>query len=104
MAYAMAWAGRIFSQHEFSCARARNIQGCLTFVASNELGKFIPVERLKAILISSLRRAINPKIWVAYKRLCRKTPLDTKLLRELTMMLALAYDDEFLQEKFDFNA
>lgn len=103
MAYAQAWAERIYSQHLNSCTRARNTQKCILYIAEHSLSWDLQSNELEHLLMLSLQRKVDFRIWNQYKRLVKKTPLDRKLLDTFTRSLRTHFEDEFLQQVFDFG-
>jgi hypothetical protein len=100
--YSLAWAESIYSEHWKSCTRAEQIRRCIQQLAPKYGTYYLSTEQLSHILVLSLAGKHNKKLWPAYKRLCKKTPFDVDLLKEVTKMVIGVQVDEFCQLQMEF--
>lgn len=101
--YDLAWSERVYRAYTESCPRTEQIARCIQQLASNYEPRIRhPSETLKRAIIRSIRGEDKGWLWNRYKRLCRKTPLDTKLLATVAERVYFEGRDEALQLTFHF--
>lgn len=101
--YDLAWSIGVYKAYKESCPRTEQIARCIV----QEIHKWTPLirnpeEALKKHILASIRGIDKGRLWAKYKRLCRKTPLDVKLLEEIAGIVYRFGVDESLQLYFDF--
>ena len=101
--YDTTWAQGVLQKLEVSCARARNIQLCLQQLYSEKTGRICTLKAIRDELVSSLARKTNKTIWVDYKAVIKKTPLDKLRLEKLANKITVQLFDRYNQMEFNFN-
>lgn len=102
--YSISWAQELWSGYKMLCTRAQQIERCIVQDAENR-DKPVPLscERIEYYLVKSIAGHDKGLLWREFKRLAKKTPLDTQLLTRVTTKLCVLERDEYLQGEFDFK-
>lgn len=101
--YAESWAQGIFKAYRMSCTRAGQIDLCILQVkGGGEAHTQMLRKGIETQVIRSIQGYDKGKLWRDYKRLCKKTPLDVKLLHAVTDQVYWREYDETLQQVFKF--
>lgn len=102
--YADSWAQGVFKAYRMSCTRAGQIDRCIQQVkGGGEAHHQMLKKGIETQLIRSIQGFDKGKLWRDYKRLCHKTPLDVKLLHDVTDRIFWREYDEALQLVFEFK-
>lgn len=102
MSYSLNWAQRIVGTFTESCTRAEQIKLCICQTSWRFTKVPITPEAITHALVLSLSRRGDKSLWPAYKRLCKKTPLDIKLLEKVTALIVGIYIDHVYQLELQF--
>lgn len=101
--YSTKWAEGIYSTYVDCNARAQNMPRVIEQTAAKILGWELRSVAIKRHLVASIAGRGNKDLWRLYKRLCRKTPLDGKLLEKVCRAIYWPEKDEWDQLKLDFG-
>lgn len=101
--YSIKWAEGIYLTYIDCNARAQNMPRVIEQAAAKILGWELRSKAIKRHLVESIAGKGNKQLWPLYKRLCRKTPLDGKLLERVCRAIYWPELDEWNQLKFDFG-
>lgn len=103
--YAYSWAEGVLRTYKTSCTRAGQIDACIVQKALTVTEKHpIGSQSVKRALIGSIQGLDQGKLWSQYKRLCRKSPLDSALLGKVAETILWRTYDDAIQGVFDFDA
>lgn len=83
--------------------RAQQINMCIQQIYEETTGRKCLVADITAVLTSSVQGKEPARIWRAYKRLVKVTPLDYDLLKSVTNIIISKVDVEKLQRQFEFT-
>jgi len=101
--YDLAWSERVYRAYKESCPRTEQIARCILQCTDKYTPRFShPGETLKKALIRSIRGEDKGWLWNRFKRLCRKTPLDTRLLQDVVNHVYRFGREEDSQQEFHF--
>lgn len=101
--YDRDWARSTVENHRKSCTRAQQINLCIQQLYDNSPCRLLLIKDIQDVLIDSLQGKGDKALWVEYKRLCRKTPLDKELLEKVARKIFNKVDVEKLQRQFVFD-
>lgn len=101
--YSIKWAEKVYSTYMDCNARAQNMPRVIEQAAARLLGWELRQVDVKRHLVASIAGRGCKSLWTDYKRLCRRTPLDGKLLERVCKAIYWPERDEWNQLKFDFE-
>jgi len=83
-------------------ARAHSIDSCLQQLYRERTGRECTIQAIRNALIDSVQGKDCKKLWPAYKRVCKKSPLSMDLLNKTYALLEFKLDVANLQRQFEF--
>jgi len=98
--YDKAWAQDIVDNYHMMCARAHQIDMCIQQAYKERTGRECLIHDIRACLVRSLQGVIDRKLWIRYKRLVKRTPLDRDLLGMVCYTMIDKIDVDKLQRQF----
>jgi len=103
MPYDRTWARSVYEAYAKLCTRAQQIDACLAQLYEQRTGRKLIRKEIADVLVDAIQGKGRKKFWTDYKRLCKKTPLDVKLLERIAGELRVKVDVEKIQRQFDFT-
>jgi len=104
--YDASWARNVYSTYAKLCPRAQQIDSCIQAAMDDMYGCHCAREKIIDALCFGIAHSNLQSYWTAYKRLCKRTPLDKDLLAKVTEQtynLVVEVDVEKKQRQFQFS-
>lgn len=101
--YDRDWARSIVESYWKLRTRAQQINLCIQQVYHESTGRELLIKDIQDILTDSVQGKAKASIWADYKKLVRKSPLDSDLLKKVCKSMFWKVDVEKLQRQFDFS-
>lgn len=101
--YDRQWARSIVENYQKLYPRVQQIDMCLQQLYQERTGRICSRKDIQDVLTDELQGRTKKKIFVLYKRLVKKSPLDKELLEKVAALLQPKVDVEKIQRQFDFS-
>ncbi len=101
--YDRQWARSIVENYQKLRTRAQQIDNCLIQLVVLRNDEKLTRKTIQDLLVDDVQGKRLKGLWSDYKRLVRRTPLDSKLLYKVASRLSMEIDVEILQRQFDFT-
>lgn len=96
--YNQAWAREVLANYRKLCTRAQQIDLAICQILDQQYLWKCPTNIISAILIDSISHKGPQKLWILYKRLVRRTPLDLELLDDVCRAIIKARLRDYLDD------
>jgi len=104
--YDASWARNVYTTYAKLCPRAQQIITCIQETAKDYRPFVLSRESIIDALTWNIQHKSPQTTWNAFKRLCKRTPLDVDLLKKVTkaiLDIAVEVDVEKKQRQFEFS-
>lgn len=103
MPYDKTWAQDIVKKYKMMCARTHQIDLCIQQLYKHNTGRECLIHDIQALQVKSLQGVVDKRLWIHYKRLVKKTPLNQDLLKKVAAMYTSKIDADSLQRQFQWD-
>jgi len=93
----------VYEKYAKVCTRAYQINLCIRQLVLEKTGKELLLTEIVSILVDSLQAKSRKSLWIKYKRLVKRTPLDKALLKEVSEFFTMELDDGKTTKQFEFG-
>ena len=101
--YDRQWARSIVENYQRLYPRVQQIDICLQQLYHARTGRTCTRKDIQDVLVDELQGKTKKHVFILYKRLVKKTPLDKELLGNVARLLQPKLDVDQIQRQFDFS-
>ena len=101
--YDRQWARSIVENYQKLYPRVQQIDLCLQQLYQARTGRNCTRKDIQDALVNELQGKTKSYVFILYKRLVKKTPLDRELLEKVVGLLQPKVDVDKFQRQFDFS-
>lgn len=101
--YDRQWARSIVENYQKLYPRVQQIDACIQQLYQERTGRICLRADIQNVLIDEVQGRTRKKVFILYKRLVKRTPLDKELLEKVASLVQPKVDVEKIQRQFDFS-